>query len=108
MLQTILALAVAASTLFTIVLLSLPSPYRRETAASNGLSKSGERARTNDVSVQVLVLGDIGRSPRMQYHAMSIAKHGGSVQLIGYTGMLQTDFLTPLLLGYSGKHWQAD
>lgn len=36
------------------------------------------------VSVQVLVLGDIGRSPRMQYHALSIAKHGGYVQLIGY------------------------
>ncbi|KAK6591690.1 glycosyl transferase group 1 [Botrytis cinerea] len=36
------------------------------------------------ISVQVLVLGDIGRSPRMQYHAMSIAKHGGRVDLIGY------------------------
>ncbi|TPX15937.1 uncharacterized protein E0L32_000271 [Thyridium curvatum] len=36
------------------------------------------------VSAQVLVLGDIGRSPRMQYHALSIAKHGGSVELIGY------------------------
>lgn len=38
------------------------------------------------VSAQVLVLGDIGRSPRMQYHALSIAKHGGDVQLIGYEG----------------------
>merc|ERR1711939_710394 len=36
------------------------------------------------ISVQVLVLGDIGRSPRMQYHAMSIAKHGGRVDMIGY------------------------
>ncbi|KAI9847575.1 MAG: mannosyltransferase [Sclerophora amabilis] len=35
-------------------------------------------------SVQVLVLGDIGRSPRMQYHAISIAKSGGRVDLIGY------------------------
>lgn len=34
--------------------------------------------------VQILVLGDIGRSPRMQYHALSIAKHGGQVDLIGY------------------------
>ena len=33
---------------------------------------------------QVLVLGDIGRSPRMQYHALSLAKHGGHVDLIGY------------------------
>ncbi|ORY58217.1 family 1 glycosyltransferase [Pseudomassariella vexata] len=39
---------------------------------------------TTKVSVQVLVLGDIGRSPRMQYHASSIAKHGGRVDLIGY------------------------
>ncbi|KAJ9143916.1 Glycosyltransferase family 33 protein [Coniochaeta hoffmannii] len=36
------------------------------------------------VSVQVLVLGDLGRSPRMTYHALSIAKHGGRVDLIGY------------------------
>ncbi|CAN9318525.1 unnamed protein product, partial [Alternaria alternata] len=35
-------------------------------------------------SVQVVVLGDIGRSPRMQYHALSIAKHGAKVFLIGY------------------------
>lgn len=37
-------------------------------------------------SAQILVLGDIGRSPRMQYHALSVAKHGGSVQVIGYQG----------------------
>lgn len=40
-------------------------------------------------SVQILVLGDIGRSPRMQYHALSIANHGGEVQLIGYHGKLE-------------------
>jgi beta-1,4-mannosyltransferase len=40
------------------------------------------------VSVHVLVLGDIGRSPRMTYHALSIAKHGGRVNLIGYLGTL--------------------
>ncbi|KAK0665611.1 family 33 putative glycosyltransferase [Cercophora samala] len=36
------------------------------------------------VPVHILVLGDIGRSPRMTYHALSIAKHGGKVKLIGY------------------------
>ena len=36
--------------------------------------------------IQVLVLGDVGRSPRMQYHAISIAKNGGLVNLIGYIG----------------------
>lgn len=35
-------------------------------------------------TVQVVVLGDIGRSPRMQYHALSLAKRGAPVQLIGY------------------------
>lgn len=38
------------------------------------------------VSVHVLVLGDVGRSPRMTYHALSIAKHGGRVNLVGYLG----------------------
>ena len=37
---------------------------------------------------QVLVLGDVGRSPRMQYHALSIAKNGGTVDLIGYIGVV--------------------
>lgn len=36
--------------------------------------------------VQILVLGDIGRSPRMQYHAISVAKLGKKVDLIGYKG----------------------
>ncbi|PWW72360.1 Glycosyltransferase Family 33 protein [Tuber magnatum] len=34
--------------------------------------------------VVVVVLGDIGRSPRMQYHALSIARKGGLVDLVGY------------------------
>lgn len=37
-------------------------------------------------SVQIVVLGDIGRSPRMQYHALSILQHGGSVDFVGYLG----------------------
>jgi beta-1,4-mannosyltransferase len=36
--------------------------------------------------VQILVLGDIGRSPRMQYHAISVSKQGKKVDLIGYKG----------------------
>ncbi|KAL1922509.1 uncharacterized protein VTP21DRAFT_10048 [Calcarisporiella thermophila] len=38
----------------------------------------------NRPHVQMLVLGDIGRSPRMQYHAVSLADAGCSVDLIGY------------------------
>jgi beta-1,4-mannosyltransferase len=79
----ILAIAVLLSTFFTIFLLTLPSRYqphsdRNDNSPANGAVK--------DVSVQIVVLGDIGRSPRMQYHALSIAKHGGHAELIGYAG----------------------
>lgn len=39
-------------------------------------------------NVCVLVLGDLGRSPRMQYHAVSFAKEGFTVDLVGYPGSL--------------------
>jgi beta-1,4-mannosyltransferase len=42
------------------------------------------RPKKSRTSVQIIVLGDVGRSPRMQYHALSIAKHGGRVDLIGF------------------------
>eukprot|EP00747_Dinoflagellata_sp_TGD_P018489 gnl/TRDRNA2_/TRDRNA2_126531_c0_seq1.p1 gnl/TRDRNA2_/TRDRNA2_126531_c0~~gnl/TRDRNA2_/TRDRNA2_126531_c0_seq1.p1 ORF type:complete len:505 (+),score=65.07 gnl/TRDRNA2_/TRDRNA2_126531_c0_seq1:68-1516(+) len=44
--------------------------------------RSSDKAK----AVTVLVLGDIGRSPRMQYHALSLAKHGCYVSLVGYPG----------------------
>ncbi|KAH8157443.1 hypothetical protein CIB48_g10806 [Xylaria polymorpha] len=56
-------------------LLLQPSRYKKPSSTTMGNAS---------VSVQILVLGDIGRSPRMQYHALSIAKHGGTVHLIGY------------------------
>lgn len=37
-------------------------------------------------SVAILVLGDIGRSPRMMYHAQSFADTGFVTHLIGYGG----------------------
>lgn len=37
-------------------------------------------------SVAILVLGDIGRSPRMMYHAQSFAETGFVTHLIGYGG----------------------
>lgn len=100
----ILAAAVLASTLLTVFLITLPTPYdphASETVASGVPSEqakeeSGQvdassreqngknQSSTVRTSVQVVVLGDIGRSPRMQYHAISIAKHGGRVDLIGY------------------------
>lgn len=34
----------------------------------------------------VVVLGDIGRSPRMQYHSLSLTKEGFNVELVCYQG----------------------
>ena len=44
------------------------------------------RTRKRKKSACVLVLGDLGRSPRMQYHALSFAKEGFIVDLVGYPG----------------------
>lgn len=41
-------------------------------------------------SVAIIVLGDVGRSPRMMYHAESFAKLGFSTYLIGYRGEWRT------------------
>jgi len=38
-------------------------------------------------SVAIVVLGDIGRSPRMMYHAQSFAENGFVTDLIGYGGL---------------------
>jgi beta-1,4-mannosyltransferase len=41
-----------------------------------------------DDHIQILVVGDVGRSPRMQYHALSVAKHGRNVDIVGYKGII--------------------
>ncbi|XP_014878975.1 chitobiosyldiphosphodolichol beta-mannosyltransferase isoform X2 [Poecilia latipinna] len=43
-----------------------------------------QRDAGSDRRVCVLVLGDIGRSPRMQYHALSLSKHGYQVTFVGF------------------------
>jgi beta-1,4-mannosyltransferase len=83
MLEFLLTLAVVASTTFTVFLLMLPTRYIKHSPPKATLKGTVDEPK---ISVQVLVLGDIGRSPRMQYHAMSIAKHGGRVDVIGYQG----------------------
>lgn len=45
-------------------------------------------AKPEDEHIQILVVGDVGRSPRMQYHALSVAKHGRKVDIVGYKGQL--------------------
>lgn len=96
----ILTAFLVISTSFTIVLLTLPTQYdpyqdksfRVVDEQGNELEVKNEAGQTplrwkQGRTVQIVVFGDIGRSPRMQYHALSIAKHGGRVFLIGYQGM---------------------
>lgn len=44
------------------------------------------RSGNGAVNATVLVMGDLGRSPRMQYHALSLADAGVDVDLIGLSG----------------------
>ena len=52
---------------------------------SNG-NHSRERQAKAKGNVLVLVLGDVGRSPRMQYHALSLLQSDYAVYLSGYVG----------------------
>ncbi|XP_065162477.1 chitobiosyldiphosphodolichol beta-mannosyltransferase [Atheta coriaria] len=45
-------------------------------------------------NVCVVVLGDIGRSPRMQYHSISLAESGHKVDIVGYRGAAPVEKLT--------------
>lgn len=73
-----MTIVVVLVTFFVLVLPLLPSQYV-------------ERSAKDPTSVQILVLGDLGRSPRMQYHTQSFLRHGAQVQLIGYLGKSSSD-----------------
>ena len=60
----------------------------------SSLKLTSSRVPENEHSkgrVCVLVLGDFGRSPRMQYHTLSLAREGYSVDVIGYGGSMPTN-----------------
>lgn len=84
MIEVLISLAFYASTAITFLILLLPSQYEPRRASDSKQNASSD----SKTRIQVLVLGDIGRSPRMQYHALSVAKHGGQVNIIGYHGEL--------------------
>jgi beta-1,4-mannosyltransferase len=52
----------------------------------NSETKSDETMVDRKIHVVVIVLGDVGRSPRMQYHALSLLQAGHTVSLVGYIG----------------------
>lgn len=68
---------------FYFVMFLLPDDaYGEEDVRVFSADKLRSRYRTH-----VVVLGDIGRSPRMQNHAIALARRSAAVNLIGYTGM---------------------
>ena len=81
MIETAINIAFWLSSCLTVLILALPSQFIPAHAA-----KEEDKNSKGKFAVQILVLGDIGRSPRMQYHALSIAHHGGQVDIIGYQG----------------------
>ena len=50
------------------------------------LSSIRWREQSGEGLVQVVVLGDAGRSPRMQYHCLSLVEQNFTVDLVGYGG----------------------
>ncbi|KAJ5971565.1 uncharacterized protein N7479_001483 [Penicillium vulpinum] len=81
MIETLISIVFCLSSAITVLILLLPSQYQPKQA---GPPLRSPETKSRKAYVQILVLGDIGRSPRMQYHALSIAKHGGEVVIIGY------------------------
>ncbi|KAL4911754.1 glycosyl transferases group 1-domain-containing protein [Aspergillus aurantiobrunneus] len=78
MIELLIEVAFYISTAVTLFIFMLPSQYEHKRRGSSDASTEPK------TTAQVLVLGDIGRSPRMQYHALSIARGGGQVDIIGY------------------------
>ena len=68
----LLALSLCFSLLLLLLLLLLLISWKR-----------WRRGRSPQ-HVVVVVLGDVGRSPRMQYHALALAQRGFSVTLLGF------------------------
>ncbi|ODM97093.1 Chitobiosyldiphosphodolichol beta-mannosyltransferase [Orchesella cincta] len=57
-----------------------------EADSSSPIELLNRKPREYKRTVCIVVLGDIGRSPRMRYHAQSFSKEGFLVTIIGYSG----------------------
>ncbi|XP_053194125.1 chitobiosyldiphosphodolichol beta-mannosyltransferase isoform X1 [Scomber japonicus] len=84
-------LAVFALIATLLALLYAPGPVGGAAAVTGPpllllllLRRLRRRDGGTDRRVCVLVLGDIGRSPRMQYHVLSLSKHGYQVTFVGF------------------------
>lgn len=88
MIETVISIAFYISTAVTLFICMLPSQHGAENPTAKDESATKDGSSPPKTTAQILVLGDIGRSPRMQYHALSIARGGGQVDIIGYHGEL--------------------
>ncbi|XP_071321822.1 chitobiosyldiphosphodolichol beta-mannosyltransferase isoform X2 [Trachinotus anak] len=83
-----LALIAAPLAVFCVAGPSAPWPAVCPAVLAALVSLWWRRLRRRDGGTErrvcVLVLGDVGRSPRMQYHALSLSKHGFRVTLVGF------------------------
>ena len=52
---------------------------------------SDKKSKKKSLHIIVVVLGDLGRSPRMQYHANSLLKQGHYVSFVGYNGEVRSN-----------------
>ena len=62
-----------------------PSNQRGQQQRQPGTTKRKQQVHSH-MRTAVIVIGDLGRSPRMQYHAVSLADAGSDVDLIGLDG----------------------
>ncbi len=46
----------------------------------------------------IVVMGDIGRSPRMNYHCLSLVKLGYYITIFGYKGLRKTSIINLLII----------
>ena len=82
-----LLLGIVGLVTFYFIMFLLPDDaYGEEDVRVFSADKLRSRYRTH-----IVVLGDIGRSPRMQNHAIALARRSAAVDLIGYTGMFTAE-----------------
>jgi hypothetical protein len=73
-------------TLVALLLLGLAVGWLTFLFIQKTQQRASSQAEAARKRVMLVVLGDIGHSPRMQYHARSLASHGYTVDIIGYAG----------------------
>lgn len=69
-----------------MLVVNTAAPASTDAASASARHSRSNNKDNNKLHAVVVVLGDLGRSPRMQYHALSLLQEGHDVSLVGYTG----------------------